>query len=141
MPRWALIVLGILPFLVVAGGVISARVIPFWPFRLIEAGYEAGSRGSSCIPDAAAAVSAAPSFQAQVNGALDPWNLAVFADAPACRKFDVFNLLGRAQCVVRAPATIVYRNAQMGERRFRIETIGEHRVRASRHGLSCHQLS
>ena len=141
MRRALLIVLAVLPFLAVAGGIVAARVIPFWPFRLIEQGFSPGEPQSSCLLDAQAAAAAVPSFQAQVTGPLDPWRLDVFADAPSCRKFDVVNLLGRAQCSVRAPATIVYRNAQMGEQRYRIETIGEHRVRASRHGLSCRQLS
>ena len=140
MKRAALIALACLPFLAVAGGIVSARVIPFWPFRLIERGYEIGSTQSSCVPDDAATVPTVPTFEAQVTGPLDPWRLDVFADAPACRKFDVFNMLGRAQCSVHAPATIVYRNAQIGEHRFRIETVGEHRVRASRHGLSCRLL-
>ena len=141
MQRAALIALAVLPFLAVAGGIISARLIPFWPFRLIEAGYEPGRARSSCVEEPRETQAAAPAFEAQVTGKLDPWRLDIYADAPACLKFDVFNLLGRAQCKLRAPATIIYRNAQMGEREYRIETIGEHRVRASRHGLSCRMLS
>lgn len=142
MRKLALFALTAAPFLAAGAGVVAARVIPFWPFRLIELGYEPGEAASSCIEDDATLTdAAAPNFSKEVDGVVDPWRVEIYADAPDCRSFDVFNLLGRAQCRVRAPAHVVYRNAESGERSFNIETIGEHRVRASRHGLSCRRMN
>jgi hypothetical protein len=139
--RAALFALAAAPIVAAGAGVVAARVIPFWPFRLIEAGYAPDEAASSCVEeDVAAEAYGDTIFTKEVDGAVDPWRIDVQADAPDCVAFDVFNLLGRAQCTVRAPAHVLYRNAD-GERAYRIETIGEHRVRASRHGLSCRQLN
>lgn len=143
LKRAGIIALAAAPVVVAGAGVVAARVIPFFPFRLLERGYEAGAPGSSCIEedDAVLDEGEAPAFSKEVNGQLDPWRVEVYADAPDCVAFDVFNLLGRSQCKVRAPAQVIYRNEEVGERAYRIETIGEHRVRASRHGLSCRPMN
>jgi hypothetical protein len=140
MNKAAFFALSAAPFVAAGAGVVAANVIPFWPFHLIESGYAPGEPQSSCVPVEAELGELAPAaFSKEVDGAVDPWRIDIYADAPDCVGFDVFNLLGRAQCSVQAPATIVYRNPH-GERVFNIETIGEHRVRASRHGLSCRML-
>jgi hypothetical protein len=142
MRKAALFALAAAPFVAAGAGVVAARVIPFWPFRLIEIGYEPGDEASSCFLDTAVIEEhGAPDFETEVDGPLNPWHIAIYGETDACRRFDVFNLLGRAQCSVQAPARIVYRNEEMGQQAFLIPTIGEHRVRASRHGLSCRQMN
>jgi len=138
--RAALFALAAAPVVAVGGGVVAARVIPFFPFRLLERGFEAGQPGSSCIEETSDSIEERSPFTKVVDGPLNPWSVDIYADAPDCASFDVFNLLGRAQCKVQAPARVVYRNED-GEHTYLIETIGEHRVRASRHGLSCRQLN
>lgn len=142
MHKAALAALVAAPFLAAGAGVVVAKGVPFWPFRLLERGFAPGEAGSSCVAvEAAPAPEAYPEFFAtSVDGRLDPWRVEVSSQGAECRRFDVLDLLGRAQCEVRAPAAITYRNAQEGERRYVIETIGAHRVRASRHGVSCRPL-
>jgi hypothetical protein len=142
MKRAAIFALAAAPIVVVGAGVVAARVIPFWPFRLLERGYQADEANTSCIEQDEAVLSEGetPAFSKEVDGDLDPWRVEVYADAPDCVSFDVFNLLGRAQCTVHAPAQVIYRS-EAGERAFRIESVGEHRVRASRHGLSCRPMN
>jgi len=143
LKRAGIIALAAAPVVVAGAGVVASRVIPFFPFRLLEPGFAAGAPDSSCIEQDEAVLSEGetPAFSKEVDGDLDPWRVEVYAGAPDCVSFDVFNLLGRSQCKLRAPAQVIYRNEQVGERVYRIETIGEHRVRASRHGLSCRQMN
>ncbi len=101
MNKVALFALSAAPFLAAGMGVVAAKAIPFWPFRHTEEGFAAGEPGSSCIADMALEGEGAGDhavFHKEVDGVLDPWRLDVYANAPDCRAFDVFNLLGRAQC-------------------------------------------
>lgn len=138
MNRALILALAAAPILAASAGVFAAQLGPH-DMAGLEREFTPGRMDSSCVGAEAVAVQDA---RAIADSALawrnDRWSMDVFAaESPDCAHLSD----SVVECSVRAPARVIHARGGADERAYDIQTIGEHRVRASHRGVSCRRMS